>query len=111
MKDFICKASTAVNFNTANGTARGSEVVDLFVKESGTHVEPYILKSTLDVLSIGLRCMEYEYIFVWPKGQRPYFILPSGQVVMLEVCHNILYLQPGNPLCRPRKRVAKMPLL
>eukprot|EP00974_Lingulodinium_polyedra_P022150 2139747-Lingulodinium_polyedra.AAC.1 len=28
---------------------------------------------------------------------------------MLEVCHNIPYLKPGSPLCRPRKRVAKCP--
>eukprot|EP00974_Lingulodinium_polyedra_P008368 797644-Lingulodinium_polyedra.AAC.1 len=59
MKDFIRKATTSVNFNTANGTARGTEVVDLFVKEFGVNVEPYVLKSTPNVLSIGLRCMKY----------------------------------------------------
>eukprot|EP00974_Lingulodinium_polyedra_P103902 10057210-Lingulodinium_polyedra.AAC.1 len=48
--------------------------------------------------------MKYGYTYVWPRGERPYFVLPNGQVVVLEVCHNIPYLKPGNPLCRPRKR-------
>eukprot|EP00974_Lingulodinium_polyedra_P073622 7127530-Lingulodinium_polyedra.AAC.1 len=69
MQDFIRKASTAVNFNTANGVARGTEVVDLFVEEFGTNVEP-LLNSTPNVLSIGMRCMKYGYTLVWPKGQR-----------------------------------------
>eukprot|EP00974_Lingulodinium_polyedra_P054998 5290544-Lingulodinium_polyedra.AAC.1 len=46
MKEFIRKASTSVNFNTANGSARGGEVVDLFVDEFSANVEPYILNRT-----------------------------------------------------------------
>eukprot|EP00974_Lingulodinium_polyedra_P040683 3908396-Lingulodinium_polyedra.AAC.1 len=84
MKEFIKKASTSVNFNTANGAAKGTEVVDLFAEEFGAHVEPYVLNRTPNVFSIGLRCMKYGYTFVWPKGKRPYFVLPNGQVVVLE---------------------------
>eukprot|EP00974_Lingulodinium_polyedra_P115402 11155131-Lingulodinium_polyedra.AAC.1 len=54
--------------------------------------------------------MKYGYTFVWPEGKRPYFVLPSAQVVVLEVCHNMPYLKPGNPLCRPRtKSVRRFP--
>eukprot|EP00974_Lingulodinium_polyedra_P118893 11169048-Lingulodinium_polyedra.AAC.1 len=33
MKEFAGKVSTSVKFNTANGLAKGVEVVDLFVEE------------------------------------------------------------------------------
>eukprot|EP00974_Lingulodinium_polyedra_P114084 11045767-Lingulodinium_polyedra.AAC.1 len=57
MQEFISKASFSVSFNTVNGAARGTEVVDLSVEEFGVNVEPYILQSTSNVLSIGLRCV------------------------------------------------------
>eukprot|EP00974_Lingulodinium_polyedra_P095124 9218717-Lingulodinium_polyedra.AAC.1 len=46
MNEFIRKASTSVNFNTANGSAKGTDVVDLFVEEFGANVEPYVFNST-----------------------------------------------------------------
>ena len=46
---------------------------------------PYILEETPAVLSVGVRCMEQGYSFVWPADGRPYFIRPDMGVIELNV--------------------------
>ena len=74
MKDFIRRAPVPMSFNAANGSIGAEEVVDMFAKEFDSEIEPHILQSTPDVLSVGMRCMKLGYHFIWPAGQRPYFI-------------------------------------
>ena len=47
------------------------------------------------------------YSFAWPAGEQPYFVLPSGFIVYLEVRDNIPYLRAGAPMCKPRRPVGK----
>ncbi len=54
----IQKARRANTLYTANDRTPATDVIDLFVKELGETVEPYVLASTPAVLSVGLRCME-----------------------------------------------------
>ena len=50
----------------------------------GEVAEPYVLDSTPDVLSIGRRCVEDGYEFVWkPYSLHPTITTPSGKVVKL----------------------------
>ena len=49
------------------------QVACVTVHELGEEVAPYILKSTLVVLSIGCRCMNLGYSPFWRKGENPYF--------------------------------------
>ena len=102
MKKFLRKAAKPITFITANGKTRATEMIGLFIKEFGTQVSPYVLDSTPALLSVGFRCMELGYTFVWPPGQDPYFILPDENVVYLEVIDNIPYLRPGAKKCQPR---------
>ena len=58
------------------------------------------------MLSIGFRCMNKGYTFVWPAGERPYFILPKslgGKLVCLDVDGDIPYLVPGKHAQQPPK--------
>eukprot|EP00969_Alexandrium_andersonii_P230433 10176200-Alexandrium_andersonii.AAC.1 len=68
-----------MQFSTAGGPADADEVVQLFIEEFGQTVEPYILESTPDVISVGMRCVRHGFSFIWPSGQCPYFVLPNGQ--------------------------------
>ena len=70
----------------------------------GEKIEPYVLRSTPAVMSVGARCMECGYTFLWPAGQPPYFILPDGRLVICEVRGNIPYIVPGAPECQPYRR-------
>ena len=44
------------------------------------------------------------YTFLWPAGQRPYFILPNKRIVTLEVIGDVPYLIPGSETAQPRRR-------
>eukprot|EP00974_Lingulodinium_polyedra_P104865 10152572-Lingulodinium_polyedra.AAC.1 len=70
------------------------EVVDLFVKELGSAMEPRIVSSTPNVFSAGMRCVKQGCSLVWPSGERPYFDLFDGRVVALEVVRNTPYPKP-----------------
>ena len=107
MKQWIRKAAKPITFTTANGYTDAREVLSQFVEEFGQSIEPYILAQTPNVLSVGMRCMRQGFTFIWPAGERPYFILPSGQIVVLEVKGDIPYLHPGASSCAPRPHMGE----
>ena len=51
------------------------------------------MKSSLDLLSIGLRCMEMGFSFIWLSEKTPCFITPSMKMIPLDVVQNIPYLK------------------
>ena len=107
LKRWIKRASKPVQFATANGTTDATEVLELFIDEFNQEIEPYILESTPDVISVGMRCMKYGFSFIWPSGAPPYFVLPDGRRVYLSVEGDIPYLAPGTKACKPRRSRAK----
>ncbi len=58
---------------TANDLVSGDMVVPQQIGELGEVAEPCVLDGTPDVLSIGRRCVEDGYTFVW----KPYSLNPS----------------------------------
>ena len=92
-----------MRFDTANGSVSADETVGLDIDELGERVFPYILPSTPALLSVGRRCMKMGYDFIWKRGQEPYFITPSGKVVVLEVIGDIPYIAPGEEKHIPRE--------
>ena len=58
-----------------------------------------VLDSTPDVLSIGRRCVEDGYRFVWgAHSDTPYLTTPSGKRINLVVHGYIPYLEPHDPI-------------
>ena len=78
-------SDTPICLSTANGSTRASEVADIKVDALHQPFSPYILEETPAVLSVGVRCMEQGYSFVWPADGRPYFIRPDMGVIELNV--------------------------
>ena len=105
MKKFIQRASKPINFQTAGGPAPADQVLKMYVDEFGKDIEPYILPHTPDVMSVGMRCMHQGFDFIWPSGEMPYFVLPNGQIVALDVIHDIPYLKTGARACQPKAPV------
>ena len=86
-------AAMPITFVTANGETDANEYVSLHVDVVGDTVDPYILATAPAVLSMGMRCREYGYNFVWLGQNRPAFITPGGTcLVLLEVEYDIPYL-------------------
>ena len=63
-----------IMFHTANGsTATQTEAeIDLGTFDMTSHA--YVLDDTPSVMSLGKRCMEEGYSFVWPSGKMPFMI-------------------------------------
>ena len=74
-----------ISLTTANGSTRADEVADVRVDAMHKPFTPYILEETPAVLSVGVRCMEQGYSFVWPADGKPYFICPDLGVIELSV--------------------------
>ena len=70
---------------TAKGSTRADEVADVIVDALHQPFSPYILDETPAVLSVGVRCMEQGYGFVWPADGKPHFIRPDRKVLLLNV--------------------------
>jgi hypothetical protein len=81
-----------ISLHTANGSVDVTSTAAVPVPELHEYAHPYMLEDLLAVLSVGLRCMEHGYSFTWSAGRRPFFTLPCGKVVPLEVHNNIPYL-------------------
>ena len=84
-----------VNFQTANGVTQAREKIELHVDELGETVEPYVLASTPGVLSVGLRCNQFGYTFLWIGENSPCFISPGGYLIVLHSELDIPYLKKG----------------
>ena len=89
------------SFHTANGATYSDLVIDMSCKELDKNhrtFEAYLMDGTLPVMSIGLRCEDHGYDFVWlgSRGWPPYFITPTGRIIMMEVIGKIPYIRPGD---------------
>ena len=73
------------------------------MQELDENITPYVLENTPPVLTVGYRCMEMGYTFMWPTAQEPYFIRPDGVVIRLTVEDYIPYLVPNSSHCKLSK--------
>ena len=53
------------------------------------------------VLSVGKKCVEEGYSFVWPANGIPYMISPDNKKIVLEVEGNIPYIVKDSDFCTP----------
>ena len=81
-----------VNFHTANGvtssTKRSSIPFDAFNEPAEAH----ILEDTPSVISMGKRCVDLGYSFVWPAGKTPFMLDPNGNIIEMAVKDYIPYV-------------------
>ena len=103
MKRCVEKAKHTITFHTANGPTVTEDVANVYVKELDERITPYILNNTPPALTVGYRCMEMGYTFIWPTGQKPFFIRPDNMIVHLTVENNIPYLITGSNHCKPKQ--------
>eukprot|EP00972_Heterocapsa_arctica_P040212 5924494-Heterocapsa_arctica.AAC.1 len=90
-----------VKFQTANGGTVSTHNAPMQIIEVSERVCPYVLKETPAVLSFGDRTMNKGYTFVWPAYRNPYFIIPNGFRVDLEVIDDVPFLRRSSDLSKP----------
>ena len=85
-----------ISFQTANGIT-DTDLVSNFQAESFKEpINAYVLGDTPSVLSVGKRCMNQNYGFVWPPGREPFMIDPDWKRISLFVNGDIPYVRVGS---------------
>ena len=87
-----------MTFNTANGLAPTTEQAHIKVKELTQAVQAYLMARSPSVLSMGMRCMEQAFSFIWANRRTPYLFWQNKTIIRLRVSGNIPYLVPGDPI-------------
>ena len=100
------ESASPISMMTANGPNSANQQCDISVDSIGVKVAPYVLPETPSVLSIGQRCMDEGFDFVWRANSRPYLRSSEGKKVFMDVKDNVPYLKawPEN-ISVPAKRV------
>ena len=86
------KSVHPMSFFTANGVTSTSDVAKIHFDEFESTHTPYVLDESRSVLSVGKKCMEEGYSFVWPANAVPYMVSPENKKILLEVEGNIPYV-------------------
>ena len=92
----IAKGGHTHALHTANGATRAAGRVDADVCNLDEVIEAHVLESTPSIISVGKRCMDMGYSFVWTAGCKPTLTCPSGRAVTLDVINNVPYLPHGD---------------
>ena len=92
----IAKGGHTHALHTANGATRTAGRVDADVCNLDEVIEAHVLESTPSIISVGKRCMDMGYLFVWTAGCKPTLTCPSGRMVTLDVINNVPYLPHGD---------------
>ena len=78
---------------TANGPSAADVQADVKVPSLGSTSTPYVLPSTPSVLTVGYRCMEEGFDFVWRAYQRPFIRDSKGNKTYMDVRDYVPYLK------------------
>ena len=97
---------TQVTFRIANGDAPSTHSSQIFIEELNEMIEPFILKDTPSVISVGGRAMGKGCPFLWIAGRNPYWITPEARVITLEVFGDIPYPRRNSKFRKPRDAIA-----
>ena len=76
---------TTVNFHTANGVTSSTKRSDIDFEVFDEPAQAHILEDTPSVLSMGKRCLDLGYSFVWPSGKSPYMLDADGHIIEMIV--------------------------
>ncbi|CAE7187272.1 unnamed protein product, partial [Symbiodinium sp. CCMP2456] len=97
----LVSPESGVSFQTANGVAATDLMSNFQTKSFAETINAYVLDDTPSVLSVGKRCMQQGYGFVWPPGKDPFMINPEGKRISLFVHGDIPYIRAGSQKSGP----------
>ena len=82
-----------MRLDTANGIVERKSWATVWVDEIQEKVEALVMPNSPAVLSLGLRCEEKGWAFLWkPFSHEPLFISPDGHRYKCRTSHNVPYI-------------------
>ena len=83
---------SVVNFHTANGVTCSTKRSDIKFEAFDEPAQAHILEDTPSVMSMGKRCVDLGYSFIWPSGKTPYMLDANGNIIEMTVKDYIPYV-------------------
>ena len=97
LKQFTKPAAEKVVFDIAGGEVDANLSVSMYIPDIQEMVEPYVLESPPNVLSVGRRCQGMGWGFYWrPWSAHPTFVDTNGRMIPLNTEGYIPYLNTTN---------------
>ena len=91
-KDVVYHSHEPLELITANGSQSADQQASVHIDCIDKEVHPYVLPDTPAVISVGMRCIQDGWDFVWKSFSRPYFRKKDGTKIKLEVKDYVPYL-------------------
>ena len=82
----------SVNLSTANCPLVVDKCINMNCRVLRENIKPLLLDNTPFAMSVGQRCMERGYDFLWFHGTAPYYIQPDGTLIEMTVINNAPYI-------------------
>ena len=77
--DYGYYSNNPIRMITANGESSSSKQGKVFVPKLGKTIDPYLVRSSPPVISVGMRCIDDGYDFIW-RGPRVNLLTWSNQM-------------------------------
>ena len=90
--DVVYHSPEPLELITANGSQSADQQASVHIDCIDKEVHPYVLPDTPAVISVGMRCIQDGWDFVWKSFSRPYFKKKDGTKIKLEVKDFVPYL-------------------
>ena len=90
--DIMYHSSQPLELITANGSQSADQQASIHIDCIDKEVHPYVLPDSPAVISVGMRCIQDGWDFVWKSFSRPYFKKQDGTKIKLEVKDYVPYL-------------------
>ena len=97
----LISARKAERMNLANGSTATNKEAEIDLGTFDLTSQAHVLDDTPSVMSLGKRCLEEGYSFVWPSGKIPFMITKLGSRIDLTIHDNIPYVDLGTVECIP----------
>ena len=108
-KSNIREADVNITLSTANGPITADKSIDTHIPALCEGFSPYVLKDSPPALSIGQRCLEDGYDFVWGRNNKPIFVRPDSEVVEFKMSSRVPFLDDEcYPITVPDKLVSAL---
>ena len=105
----IREADVNITLSTANGPITADRSIDTHIPALCEGFSPYVLKDSPPALSIGQRCLEDGYDFVWGRDNKPIFVRPDNEVVQFKMSSRVPFLDDEcYPVAVPEKLVSEL---
>ena len=90
--DVVYHSPEPLELITANGSQSADQQASVHIDCIDKEVHPYVLPDTPAVISVGMRCIQDGWDFVWRSFSHPYFKKKDGTKIKLEVKDFVPYL-------------------